>query len=122
MHIRNRNDLIGWLESHAPRLGIARAMQEGQVENLGAFRCILSKRDSGWIIKVTSRFNRVWYVAIQLNYSSHEKMTARVINCVPWEYWIGQDVENKLYRGDKPVEYKLLRDKELQYDTRETEE
>lgn len=107
IHIRNRNDLLKFLESNAPLRAIARATQEGQVENLGAFKQIFPGSVPGWIVKVTSKFNKTWYVVIQV---SGRGFKARIIDTVPWKLWIGEIVENKLYQGDNPLRYKELRD------------
>jgi len=107
IRIRSRNELIDWLEKCKPRRSIVRAIQEGQVENLGAFDL---SSGPGWIVKVTSVFDKVWYVKITpfLNFYG-----TVLIADVPWELWIGDKSDNKLYQGDNPQEYKLLRDKEL---------
>lgn len=109
MHIHNRNDLINWLEKNAPYKAIARALQEGQVENLGAFS---GSNFTGWIVKVTSKFNRVWYVKIQPIKEFHTYGTV-LIKEVPWENWIGFTMNTKLYKGDKHKEYLLILDKSL---------
>ncbi len=106
MHIRNRNDLIKFLESNTPFKAIARAMQEGQIENLGAFEEVFPGSFPGWIAKVTSKFNKTWYVAIT---ASNHNFKAKIIDNVPWGYWIGEFAENKLYQGDNPKLYKEKR-------------
>lgn len=107
MHIRNRNDLIKFLEINAPLRAIARAVQEGQVENLGAFKQVFPGSAPGWIVKTISKFNKTWYVAIQ---ASDHDFKIRIIDVVLWKFWIGEFANNKLYRGDKPLQYKELRD------------
>lgn len=113
MHIRIRSDLIHWLESNAPTGAIARAIQEGSIENLGAFeRLSRTNPDSGWIVKVTSRFNRVWYVAVRVNLNVKGTFYASIFRgkSILWEYWCGDRSKNKLYQGDDPKLYKGLRD------------
>ncbi len=109
-HIRTRNDLINWLENNAPFKAIKRALQEGRVENLGAFE---SETNYGWIVKIISKFDKIWHIRISplsgLNFYG-----TILIDCVPWEYWIGDKSTNTLYRGDHPDRYKVLRDKDLQ--------
>ncbi len=104
MHIRNRNELIEYLELHAPSKAIARALQEGQVENLGAFKQILPVFQYGFIVKVISRFNKTWYVAIYA--SNIHEWRAQIIDTVPWNEWIGEFIANKLYQGDNPEQYR----------------
>ncbi len=107
MHIRNRNDLIEWLESNAPRRAIARALQEGLVENLGAFEKVGASSQPGWIVKVTSKFNKVWYVTVYYK----QKFRCFIRELEPcWKNWIGEYAKNKLYQGDNPLQYKELRD------------
>lgn len=110
MHIRTRNDLIGWLENNAPRRAIARAMQEGQVEVYGGFKRIpCTPCRDGWIVRVTSKFDFTWIVAIKPQLWEGYRAYI-LLDDVPWEFWIGDESENKLYRGDKPLQYKELRD------------
>lgn len=114
MHIRTRNDLIDWLENHAPRPAIARAMQEGQIENFGAFEKIPPSFNPGWIVRVTSKFNTTWYIAIQEDFP-HRGFITRILDKVPWKNWIGEFAKNKLYQGDDPRIYKELRGYEILY-------
>lgn len=106
MHIRDRNELIGWLEANAPSRAIARAIQEGQVENLGAFEQVFPGSTPGWIIKVTSRFKKTWYIAIT---APVRKFKVQIIDAVPWDKWIGEFAQNTLYQGDNPKLYKEMR-------------
>lgn len=115
MHIRNRNDLICWLENNAPFRAIARAIQEGQVENLGAFEKVSPGSTPGWIVKVTSRFKKIWYVSIT---APAHAFRAHIIYTVPWDKWIGEFAQNKLYQGDNPKQYKELREDALENDNR----
>lgn len=108
--IRTRNDLICWLENNAPRKAIARAVQEGQVENLGAFEGVAPGFRPGWIVKVASRFKKVWYVAVILKDSC--LYGALILDAVYWVLWCGDQSDNKLYQGDNPLLYEKLRDEE----------
>lgn len=108
MYIRNRNDLIKWLESNAPFPAITRALQEGQVENLGAFEGVAPGSRPGWIVKVTSVYNKVWYIAIIIK--SFHLYKALVLDSIHWKLWAGDTSNNKLYQGDNSKEYKRLRD------------
>jgi len=105
--IRTRNDLINWLENNAPRRAIARAIQEGQVENLGAFEEVAPDFQPGWIVKVTSIHKTIWFVVIHI---WHREFKSFIRNDVPWEKWIGEFANNKLYQGDNSLQYKELRD------------
>lgn len=110
MHIRTRNDLIEFLEINVPRKAIVRAMQEGQVEVYGAFEQIPPSPDPGWIVGVTSKFNKTWYIVIQVNFHTLGLFKIWIIDYVPWKFWVGEFANNKLYRGDNPKQYKELRD------------
>lgn len=108
MHIRNRNELISWLENNAPSRAIARATQEGQVENLGAFEQVTGAAfQPGWIVKVTSRFKKTWYVAVT---TPVREFKAYIIDAVPWDKWVGEFAQNTIYQGDNPALYKELRE------------
>lgn len=106
IHIRNRNDLIKWLEENAPTRAIRRSVLEGKVENLGAF----DYSDFCWIVKVVSKFDKIWYIKVtslpKLNFNG-----TVLLNKPNWQNWIGDQYQNKLYRGDNPELYKELRDK-----------
>lgn len=111
MHIRTRNGLIKWLEENAPRRAIARAMQEGQVEVCGGFKQIPPSLSPGWIVKIISKFNKTWYVIIQkIRTANPDTYRIWMRGGIPWKFWIGDQSNNKLYQGDKPLEYKRLRD------------
>lgn len=108
MQIRTRNDLIYWLMNHAPRRAIARAMEEGKIEVCGGFsRIPCTPCRDGWIIRITSIFNKTWIIAVKPQL--WEGYRAYIIPKIPWEYYIGDKSDNKLYKGDKPEEYKELR-------------
>lgn len=95
--------------NHAPRRAIARAMEEGKVEVCGGFsRIPCTPCRDGWIVKVTSIFHKTWIIAIKPQL--WEGYRAYILPEVPWEFWIGDESENKLYQGDNPDEYKELRD------------
>lgn len=107
MHIRTRNDLIKWLEEHAPTPSIRRALQEGKVENLGGFNLPYP----GWIIKVVSKFNTTWFVRI---YILKQEIIVKVVNYILWKNWIGDTSNNKLYQGDNPELYEGLKNAETE--------
>ena len=110
MYIRTKNDLINLAETYLSirYVSILRALHEGSIENLGAFRHVTGGR--GWVLKITSKFKSVYYLAIVTDYLNYR---IAVLNKVSWEYWEGDKSDNKLYQGDNPENYKLLRDKRL---------
>ena len=115
--LRTRNDIMEWLEEHAPYPSIKRAVVEGTTELLGVFDKITSKNGRmAWIIKVTSKHNRVWYVAI-IPDGFHHCFRCRETSEPSWEYWMGDIVNGglgesgpPLYVGDNPKQYKELKD------------
>jgi len=112
MQIRTRNNLLEWLERNAPYPCIKRALLEGKVEVLGGFKQVPPSVRPGWIVKITSKFNRIWYVAVKIQ--PQEKYKTYVLEKVPWKFWIGDESNNPLYQGDLSEKYKRLKNKELE--------
>lgn len=108
-HLTTTNDLIQFAESKLSKgyVSIARAFHTGHVENLGAFRHIAG--GSGWVLKITTKFKSIYYIAIIVYYLSYRVV---LLNEPPWKYWEGDKSNNKMYQGDKPLLYKELRDAE----------
>lgn len=107
--IRNRNDLVEYLENFAPQPCIKRSVSEGHVENYGLFSRPLDATPV-IIVKVTSKHKKVWYVAILIHYLI-DKPRPRVIGNVCWGCWIGDSPPaTPLMMGDHPEKYKELRD------------
>jgi len=117
-HLRTRNEIMKWLEEHAPRPAIARAMQEGSTELLGVFRHVLPYGKMGWIVNVTSKHGSVWHVGIH----AHEHMQGywcHVTSQVFWEHWMGDvsdgiigpdsNQSKPLYVGDNPEIYEEMK-------------
>lgn len=107
--IQTTNNLIQFAESDLPKeyVSVRRAFHTGTVENLGAFEHVYGSR--GWILKIISKHNSVYYVAIMVYYFGYR---TALINEPPWKYWEGDKSDNKLYQGDNPLLYKELRDGE----------
>lgn len=109
MRIRTRDNLIEFLEENAFGRYL-RALQNYN-ENLGAFSRIFNSHAPGWIVKVTSKYGDIYYLAaIKESFCS---VFAVLYKQISWKYWIGDKSENPLYQGDYPEKYKLLRDKEI---------
>ena len=105
LHIRNRSDLIEYVYGHAPYNAIARAMDEGKVENLGGFIADpLYLNDDGYVIRVKSRAGKEWLLAIS---GVTNKIT--IVSKVPWENWIGTGMRDSLFAGDFPNKYEKER-------------
>lgn len=110
MFIRNRKQLIDWLEVHAPLPTIRTALRdEGLVENFGAFSEF--GHYGCWILQVSStRFNKSWYVVVSP--ATYFCRHTFIIPTVDWKYWIGGI--SQLYQGDNPKLYKELKDVETE--------
>ena len=107
--IQNRNSLIAYLESHAPQPCIRRAASEGVVENLGMFSNVLNGH-FGWVVKITSKHKKVWYVAT-INHYLMKEPKPFVISEPAWKNWVGWlNSDIKLHLGDNPEEYRRLMD------------
>ena len=111
--LQTKNDLIALVQSLlSPRYAsTCRMFHEGTVENLGGFECIPPTDKPGWVLRVVSSFKKIHYLAAVVDKFRHYVF---LIDKPPWKYWEGDKSDNKLYQGDNPEEYKLLRDKELE--------
>ena len=106
-HIRNKNELLEWLEDNAPRKAIANAMLEGKVELLGAFHGSFGGVfNMGWIVKVTSKRGLSWDIVIIIS-RSKPGYFAYTIKKIPWGSYVGGN--NPLFAGDNPEVYEELK-------------
>jgi len=106
-HFRNRNDLVDWLETRPLRKAIARALHEGTTEVVGGFYMIPPFYRSGWVVRVASIHKRIWILAIII---SGKKYEIRTLKEIPWKHWSGGNAINTLYAGDRPDEYRRLKE------------
>ncbi len=114
MRIHTRNYLIKFIEDNAPFTSILRAALYYN-ENLGSFSKLPVCNGGGWIVRLISKFNKQWLIAIAPDETIASKYRIWILfNGVPWKFWNGDRSKNPLYYGDDPEEYKLLRDKELE--------
>ncbi len=104
MRIRTRNDLIKFIEDHAPSPGVLRALLHENI-NLGGFWKLPVRQMGGWIVQVTTPLKHtVHHVVVQPD--DRTKLGYRIwllFDPVPWEYYDGDSSENPLYQGDHPV-------------------
>lgn len=108
-HFQSRTHVILWLENNCPRPAIVRALYEGQVEFFGGFNPIPPTVRPGWIMRVTSAYGRIWYVAV-ICYD--RRYGIRILRDVPWDKWVGLHSDppgTRLYSGDDPAEYMKLK-------------
>ncbi len=106
-HIRNKNDLLAWLEKNAPRKAIANAMIDGRTELLGFFNPIFAGSNPGWIVKITSKRKMSWNVIVTIGKLGLPVYHAYTIKSVSWENYAGGDTP--LSAGDNPEVYKELK-------------
>ena len=108
IHFQSKTHIILWLEQNCSRMAIVRALYEGQVEFFGGFNPIPPTTHPGWIARVTSAHNRIWYVAV---IAYQNRYGIRVLRDVPWGFWAGSVAKNRsaLINGDHPTEYWELR-------------
>ncbi len=117
--LRTRNEIMAWLEEHAPYPSIRRAVVEGTTELLGVFNKMSPTGTTAWIVKVISKYDKVWYVAI-IPDSFHHCFRCHATNEPSWEYWAGdlpnlnqhivnEKLDTPLYMGDNPEKYKELK-------------
>lgn len=113
-HIRNRNDLIEFLEGEITWPAVLRALLHKN-ELLGAFNRIIANSTikPGWIIRVTSKTKRQWILGVVPGLFITDDPVIWYLKEIPWKCWVGDVSENPLFQGDNPEKYKSLRDKEL---------
>ena len=106
--IRNKNDLLAWLEKNAPRKAIANAMLEGKVELFGFFNPVPKNHGMGmgWIIKITSKRGMFWNIAVSIS-KFKPKYCAYTIEAVLWKNYAGGNTP--LFAGDNPEVYRKLK-------------
>lgn len=63
-HIRTRPELFSYLERNSPSETIRRAFIEGTACNLGGYSKLPASQVGGYIVAVTSRSARVYYVCL----------------------------------------------------------
>lgn len=113
IHFRDRHDVIDWAAVHIPKSyrTVARSLEEGQVEFLGGFKCfscMTLSRMSGWMIKVTSKFNKIYYIFVYIDLAMQLRLS--IMDTLNWKSWDGDKTDNPLYQGDHPEEYRRLKD------------
>ncbi len=107
----SRIELLSFVQRHIVFKYIKRAMQEGSVENYGAFsKAAEGHNEPGWILKITSAKRVVYFISVvcEENYRLY-----KTVEGPDWKNWAGGDCENELYRGDHPELYMKLRDERL---------
>lgn len=113
-HFTERKHLIKWIMENCTRRSVVRAMDEGAVEHLGAFKDIgPSPVSLGWIVRVKSYTGKTWLLEI-VPTNAH-RFGIYITEChTPddsplWDHWVGDHHSDPLYSGDYPIEYARLR-------------
>ncbi len=114
--------MIDWLIENCPRKAIVRALECGKIEFLGGFRPIPPSDLPGWILMITSVYDKTWNVAVLANSVLH-RYEIRIIQNIPWGNWVGTDdfyndrFRIPLFSGDHPGKYKEKRDGHTRFNT-----
>ena len=112
IHFTQKVELVLWLDRHAPSEHIRRAIWDMPTELLGGFSKIPPSECSGWIIKLKSKHNKVYLMAVLYDMV---KMCYRVmeIDEVPWHLWDGKLNRRTIYDGDHPEKYMELKNERI---------
>jgi len=110
--IDTRAELINYIHDHIPQRAIKRACHNGTVKVLGGFSSISPSTRPGWIVAVTSIYDRTWLVAVTSDDHNHVFRTWTV-EWIPWKYYIGRvdRGEYSIYDGDNPGQACLARER-----------
>lgn len=88
---------------------------------LGGFKKIWPTGRGGWIVKVTSIYEKDWLVAVTIHPTKHTYVV-RVIEKIPWADWIGVVASIPLHGimdGDMPIQAARAR-RQAQEESNET--
>ena len=96
----SRDNLLSWLDEHAPMPSVRRALHSGMgVKVLGGFKPLPDSNSPGWIVEINSKTGRVYHIAVAVN--SFKPPRAYMINYIDWKSYTGGS--HPLYRGDDPA-------------------
>ena len=95
----NKNELLNWLDQHAPTKSVQRALSSGQpITILGGFKPLPNSNSPGWIVLANSKAGREYYIAIAVN--NFRDPRAYLIDYIDWASYTGGT--HPLYKGDIP--------------------
>lgn len=100
--IHTRNQLVDWIERNVDDRVIANAMQDGEVWLVGAFAPLPTSCNSGWLVKVTTRFHTTHLIAVTESRSRLGRFYWFRAPYVEWANYIGDVSADPLFAGDKP--------------------
>ena len=116
-----RSDFILWVMANSPRRDIARFINDGKVEVLGGFDEIPPSTNPGWILRVTSKNNKEYNIAVTMD-EKHRWLHIWVASEISWEYYNGKPHLGfwYVYDGDKPLDYLLKKVRAIRVLNKET--
>jgi len=121
--IHSRDQLLDWVEAHAPRPCVRRAMNQGGAVNLGVFDkrkvgyvCTASEMIYGligplhyvWIVEIHSPHNKIYNVVVLPDGMGHPSKVYEISE-IPWRAWVGDGYKDKLCLGDCPEDCKAAK-------------
>lgn len=106
--IHSRDDLIDEIRGRCLYTSANRAIDTGTVLVLGRFAPTEGvSRDEFWAVRITSRHQKVWQVAI---IPSPRGLLVRDASQLDWANWMGNEQgADGLFNGDDPVTFGGLR-------------
>ena len=98
----NKTDLLEWLQNNAPTPSTTRALQSGQsVTLIGGFRPLPDSNSPGFIVKVVSKADKVYHIAITVD--DYKPSRTYVVDYIDWKTYCGMDSKHELYCGEVPA-------------------
>lgn len=95
----NKNDLLTWLQNHAPTPSTKRALDSGQVATLiGGFRPLPGSNSSGFIVRVVSQAGKTYHMAIAVD--DFKPPRTFIIDYIDWGHYCGTESKHELYCGE----------------------
>ena len=105
-HLRTKEELLQWLSGNAPTGSVRRAIEDGGVELLGAFKPAPGSRSPGWVLRVTTPFGKMVNVVVSFN-ETLKRLKAYTVDHMSFKNYVGGN--SPLYAGDNPKQYKEYR-------------
>lgn len=98
----NKANLLEWLQNHAPTPSTKRALHSGQaVTIIGGFRPLPDSNSPGFIVKVVSKTDKVYYIAITVD--DFQAPRTYVVDYIDWKTYSGLESKHELYCGEVPI-------------------
>ena len=113
IHLRDRTDIIEFIEAHAPSGSIRGAMQTAKnVEFYGFFNWLPRVACPGWLVRI-QRGAYVSYVSIVYRKDRPRPKVVELLihrEDIPWDKWD----DNRIVCGDRPNIYQELKNAETE--------